>query len=90
MTLDVAPDVEQFINDRIAAGKYADHDAVLRAACALLERRESVLERIDRGTAELSRGEGKSLATEEEWDAFFDDLIRRGLDRNSRAQHESR
>ena len=84
MTMNLSPDLVQFINDRVAAGSYPTEEAVLRAAFGLLEKREQLLARIDRGTEELRRGDSIKLESDEDWDRFFEDIKQRGTERNRR------
>jgi putative addiction module CopG family antidote len=50
------PELELFVNERVANGAYPTQRDVLRAAYDLLERRERLLAHIDEGTRDLAAG----------------------------------
>ena len=57
MAIALSSDLEAFVRDRVASGQYPNEAEVVRAAFALLERRERLLAHIDEGTEQLRRGE---------------------------------
>ena len=57
MSIQLASDLESFVRDRVASGKYGNEAEVIRTAFTLLERREQLLDHIDVGTEQLRRGE---------------------------------
>jgi antitoxin ParD1/3/4 len=81
------PDLEQFMQDQLAQGKYQSASEMLGVAVRLLRDREVHLEtlrrEVDRGIAELDAGEGIELNSEAEIEAFFDDIESRGQQRLS-------
>ena len=73
MSTELSPDLEEFVQQRLAAGSYRTGGEVIREAFRLLERREQLLAHIDTGTAQLRRGE----CTEYDQDSFrtlFDEI----------------
>jgi len=86
------PDLEQFVHDQLATGKYLSSSDVLCDAVRLLRERElrrEVLQReIDRGITQLDSGEFVELDSEVALQAFFADVAARGQQRLSAKQAE--
>lgn len=84
MSCSVPPEIEQYVQQVVASGRYDSAEDVVRAAFRLLqeqERRwESLRADIQSGFGELERGEGIEMdeATLRE---FFDDIQVRGRQR---------
>jgi putative addiction module CopG family antidote len=57
MPLTLPPELEAFVQVRVASGAYASEQDVLRTAFTLLEKRESLLAHIDEGTQQLRSGQ---------------------------------
>lgn len=57
MSTELSRDLEDFVQQRVAAGSYRTGGEVIREAFRLLKRREQLLAHIDTGTAQLRRGE---------------------------------
>jgi antitoxin ParD1/3/4 len=81
------PDLEQFVLDQLAAGRYQTSSEVLCDAVRLLRdrenRRDEVQKEIDRGLAELESGQSTELNSDAELRAFFDDIETRSQQRLS-------
>lgn len=58
MSTDLSPTTEQFIEDAIARGTFANRGELLEEAVELLKRREHLRKLIQEGIDELDRGEG--------------------------------
>lgn len=81
------PDLEKFVLDQLAAGKYQSSADVLCDAVRLLRerelRREELRSEIDRGIRQLETGEFVELDSDAALEAFFDDSEARGRQRLS-------
>jgi len=77
------PDLEQFVLDQLATGKYQSSSEVLCDAVRLLRerevRREVPQNEIDRGIAQLDSGEFVELDSEVKLQAFFGDIAARSI-----------
>jgi len=82
MVAAVHDDLERFVEQQIANGKYGTREEVLAAGLRLLQEREQELESLRAvvrvGLDELARGEGILLEDEEARRAFFEDIKQRG------------
>lgn len=81
------PDLEQFLQAEVANGKYSSPDEALVAGVQLLHdrerQREAFRRELDLGLAALERGDVVTLEGEGELDAFFDDIVTRGHERQA-------
>lgn len=72
------PDLEQFVLDQIATGKYQSSADVLCDAVRLLRdrelRREELRREIDMGIAQLDSGDSFDVESEEELASLFEDI----------------
>jgi putative addiction module CopG family antidote len=73
MSLTLPPELEAFVQARVASGAYASEQDVLRTAFTLLEKRESLLAHIDEGTLQLRSGQYKEYG-EADRDRFLADI----------------
>lgn len=84
------PDLQQFVQDQLAAGKYQSASDVVCDAVRLLRERELRLEalrhEIDRGIRQIDSGEYVEIESEAALQKFFDDIEARGQQRLS-AKH---
>ena len=65
----ISPDLEQFVEQEVASGRFADRDAVIAHALALLRRdREEAVAGIEAGLRDVAAGRTQPL------DVAFDDL----------------
>jgi antitoxin ParD1/3/4 len=84
-TTPLPPDLEQFVFDQLAKGKYQSATDVVCDAVRLLRDRDERLEalrvEIDRGIAQLDAGEFIELDSDAALQAFFDDIEARGKHR---------
>lgn len=87
------PDLEQFVLDQLASGKYQSRsDLVCDAVCLMRDRerrREELRTEIDRGTAQLERGDFVELDSDAALQDFFDDIEARGQQRLSAKRAEN-
>jgi Arc/MetJ-type ribon-helix-helix transcriptional regulator len=78
MTFDLPPDVQQFLRDEVAGGRYSSKEEVVIEAVRLprdgsrpfQESREEVRARV----ARLKRGEGIELEDDQALEKFFDEI----------------
>jgi antitoxin ParD1/3/4 len=86
-TTSLPPDLEKFVHDQLASGKYQSSADVLTDAVRLLRdrelRREELRTEIDRGIRQLEAGECVDLDSDAALEAFFDDADARGRKRLS-------
>jgi len=79
------PDLEQFVFDQLAKGKYQSATDVVCDAVRLLREREERLEslraEIDQGIEQLDAGEFIEIDSDTALQAFFDDIEERGKQR---------
>ena len=91
MNVSLTPELEAFVHDKVASGRYTSASEVVRESLRLLEEREWLRERridelrkeIQIGIDELQRGEAITLNSEEEKEEFFEGIIRGGRERLS-------
>jgi len=81
------PDLEEFVQQALASGRYRSADEVVYDALRLLREREMRLEELRRdiqvGWDQVDRGEVILLDDEAAEDAFYADIMRRGRQRLS-------
>ena len=77
------PELQQFIEQELASGRYESVDDVVCDGLRLLRerRRYELREKIDAGLDQLERGEGIELQDEQALEAFFEDVKQRGRKR---------
>jgi antitoxin ParD1/3/4 len=89
MNVSLTPELEAFVHDKVASGRYTSASEVVRESLRLLEEREWLRERriddlrkdIQIGIVELQSGEGITLNSQEEKQEFFGEIKRRGRER---------
>lgn len=90
MDVHLSPDQEAFIRQAIESGRFRHEEEAVQEAMLLWEERErrrlEILAAVDQAEASLARGEGLTIASEAELDAFATDIKRRGLERFSAEQ----
>lgn len=94
MNVSLTPELEAFVHDKVASGRYTSASEVVRESLRLLEEREWLRERrinelkkeIQIGIDELERGEGITLNSDEELKDFFEDIKLRGRQRLKQKQ----
>lgn len=88
MAYSLPPDLEQFIEEELAEGKYANENELICEAVRALRTRERQLNQlraqIAPAAARLGRGEGIVLSNEKELEEFFDSVRHRGRERLGR------
>jgi antitoxin ParD1/3/4 len=91
-TSPLPPDLEQFVFDQLAKGKYQSATDVVCDAVRLMRERETKLEllrlEIDRGLSDIEAGNFIELDSEDSLQAFFDDIEARSRKRRSTMQAE--
>jgi putative addiction module CopG family antidote len=90
MELRLSPDQEAFIRQAIDAGRFQNSEEAVQEAMHLWEERErrrlEILAAVDQAEASLARGEGQTISSPAELEAFAHDIRRRGLERLSSEQ----
>jgi len=81
MTVEIPPDLQQFVHQVIDNGSFKSETEVVGQALRLLQQRQQKIEDLRReiqlGLDQLDRGEGIEL-DEEGLDAFFEEIKSRG------------
>ena len=57
MSIELSPELEDFVQKRVTSGDYGSEAEVIRAAFELLEEREQLLREIDIGISQLDAGD---------------------------------
>jgi antitoxin ParD1/3/4 len=85
MTVEIPPDLQQFVDQIIGAGGYKSEAEVVGQALRLLQQRQRRIEELRReiqpALEQLDRGEGIKLKDEEELRLFFEGIKERGQNR---------
>jgi antitoxin ParD1/3/4 len=85
MTVEIPPDLQQFVDQIIGAGGYKSEAEVVGQALRLLQQRQRRIEELRReiqpALEQLDHGEGIKLKDEEELRLFFEDIKERGRNR---------
>lgn len=93
MNVSLTPELEAFVHEKVASGRYTSASEVVRESLRLLEEREWIRQRrveelraeIKKGIDDLEAGRVIELNNDDELREFFEDVKRRGLERlNSR------
>jgi antitoxin ParD1/3/4 len=84
------PDLVQFVADQLAQGKYESTTDVVCDAVRLLRERDERLTAlradIEAGIAQVDSGDYIELETDDDVDAFFNDVVARAAMRQSQAK----
>jgi hypothetical protein len=91
MTIDLTPDQQELVREYMRLGNYATEQAVVDDALGRLMEdvviagrdRGELKASLQRGRAELDRGEGLVLCGDEGLAAYFDGVIKRGKARHA-------
>jgi antitoxin ParD1/3/4 len=82
MTVEIPPDLQQFVHQVIDNGSFKSETEVVGQALRLLQQRQQKIEELRReiqpALDQLDRGEGIELKDEEELRLFFEDIKKRG------------
>jgi antitoxin ParD1/3/4 len=85
MTVEIPPDLQQFVHQVIDNGSFKSETEVVGQALRLLQQRQQKIEELRQeiqvGLDQLDRGEGIELKDEEELRLFFEDIRKRGRER---------
>jgi putative addiction module CopG family antidote len=85
MTITLTNDLEELIDEEIKTGAYESADEVIRASLRLLKARgqgvEALRKEILLGFEDIQQGRFTSVESDEELEAFSDDIIRRAQER---------
>ncbi len=89
MNVSLTPELEAFVHDKVASGRYTSASEVVRESLRLLEEREWLRERriddlrkeIQIGIDEIQSGNYIELNNDDELKEFFEDIKRRGRER---------
>ena len=87
MEVQLTADQKAFARQAVKSGRYNREEDALQEALSLWERQErrraEILAAVDQAEASLSRGEGRSVTTQQETTQLADEIKRRGLSRLS-------
>ena len=85
MSTALPPELEAFVGNELAAGRYPSKEALVCDAVRVLQdlqiRRAELQRHVQQGIDQLDRGEGTSLEDEQALQTYFDDIVSRGQQR---------
>ena len=83
MSQSLPPELQQFVEQELASGRYQTQEEVICEGLRLLRERKlhELRKEIDAGLQQLDRGEGIEIEDEQSLRAFFDDIKARGCER---------
>ena len=85
MIITLPSEIEKIVIEKVNSGAYPSADEVISSGVRLLEARENGTEalrqEIMRGFNDIEDGRFSSFSTDEELEAFSDDIIRKAKDR---------
>ena len=88
MSIAFPDDMEQFVQNAVASGKFRSREELVSAALTMFRNREEKLDRlredIQIGIDQLERGEFTEISSSEEDSAFRESIKSRGRERMSR------
>jgi len=98
LNVSLTPELEAFVHDKVASGRYTSASEVVRESLRLLEEREWIRQRrvdelrveIQKGIDDVEAGRVIELNNDDELKEFFEDIKRRGRERlNARRSKEA-
>jgi len=85
MTITLTNDLEELINEKVKSGAYESADDVIRASLRLLKAQELGVEALRKeilvGFEDIQQGRFIEIDSDDELEAFSDDIIRRAEER---------
>jgi antitoxin ParD1/3/4 len=84
MTISLSPDQDRFLQEEVAAGRFASVSDAVREAIDRLRRdreREELRRNLSEARASLDRGDGATIRTAEELTRYLDELEERSRKR---------
>ena len=83
MPQSLPPELQQFVDQELASGRYQTREDVICDALRLLRERKlhELRKEIDAGLQQLDRGEGIEIEDERSLQAFFDEIKAQGRER---------
>ena len=83
MPQSLPPELQQFVEQELASGRYQTREDVICDALRLLRERKlhELRKEIDAGLQQLDRGEGIEIEDERSLQAFFDEIKAQGRER---------
>jgi antitoxin ParD1/3/4 len=83
MSQSLPPELQQFLDQELASGRYQTREDVICDALRLLRERRlhELRKEIDAGLQQLDRGDGIEIEDDRSLQAFFDDIKARGRER---------
>lgn len=92
MTITLTDELEELINEKIKSGAYKSADEVIVASLRLLEAREKGMDalrrEIMRGVEDIQQGRFTAYGTDAELEAFSDEIIRQGQERQDASRKQ--
>lgn len=87
MTITLTDELEELINAKVRSGEYRSADEVVMESLRLLKAKEEGMDalrrEIMRGVEDFQKGQFSSYATDAELEAFSDEIIRQGPERQN-------
>lgn len=87
------PDLDKFVRDEVASGRFQSADDVVREGLRLLrermQRADALRRDLDEGLEQLERGEGIEISDERAEERFFEEIKTRGAERLKRERGEA-
>jgi len=84
MSLTLSPELENWVNEKVASGLYASASEVVREALKLLQQRDELRRELTLGVEQLKRGEYQEY---ESVDELLTDIQTRGQARREAKRH---
>jgi antitoxin ParD1/3/4 len=89
MNVSLTPELEKLVNDKVKSGRYNSASEVVREGLRLLQdhdelrriRRDELRREIMLGVEQIRNGEYITLRTDEDFQKFAEDIVRRGRER---------
>jgi antitoxin ParD1/3/4 len=93
LNVSITPHFSKFIRDKVKSGRYSNASEVVREALRRLEQEEMITEQsiivdpdnvkeaVLAGLRSIEHGEFTELRTQEDFQRYFDDIVRRGKKR---------
>jgi len=89
----LTPEHERMIAEQVTSGRFSSPDEAIAAALTLLQHRDELTLEEERklvqvGIDQLDRGEGVTIETREEMNAFFEQIKRRSSERRESRRNQ--
>lgn len=82
MSMDISAEQQDFVRQELACGHFASEQELISEAIELLRARQGVLGKLQRGIAQLERGEGHSYGPDDR-QRFLADILGNNTNRSA-------